>query len=58
MRQLQLLIDRKNLKRSPKEDMNAAGDFMKVVTAGHVLQQLSNTLEWLIYMLHHKDWMR
>ena len=37
MRQLQLLIDRRNLKKSPKENMNAAEDFMEVVTVSHVI---------------------
>jgi len=37
MKQLQTLINRTNLKSSPKANMNAAEDFMEVVTTGHVI---------------------
>ena len=37
MRQLQILINRRNLKKSPKEDMNAAQDFMGIITVSHLI---------------------
>ena len=37
MRWLQLLINRRNFKKSPKENMNAAEDFMEVATVSHVI---------------------
>ena len=52
MRQLQLLINGSNLKKSPKQDMNAVEDFLEIVTIAHVIAAAMKSFKMTSSSLH------